>query len=133
MKKTVKMLVLLLLAAFLFTLSACGKDNAKTKKNKSTVSSDTDTKVSSEEKDTESIEVDGDIILPKDGKITFGKDNKKSEENSKTTTSGGNTASGSNSDSSDTKDNKDTSSDNSDTSSVESSTGEKSWGDVQWN
>lgn len=113
-----KIFAILLCAVMVFSLAACGGD-------KDTESKDTkDTQAVSDTKSGDTV-YDDSFTLPEDGKIKFGKDNKKSDETNKASETSG-------------KDSGNTSSETTKPADDGSSTGgnpgnDGSWGDVHWN
>ena len=90
MKNVTKILAVLLCAFMVFSLAACGGDeDTESKDTKDTQAVSDTTSGDSETEKTGDKETGGDgIILPEDAKITFGKDNKKSEDTTGTGTDG---------------------------------------------
>lgn len=131
-----RIFAVLLCVVMVAVLAACGgKDDAKEKKSKADTSAVSDT-VSADEKDEKSSDKEtGDSLdLPEDGKIYFGKDNKKNSDTGKSTSDSNKNDSSKQSGKStggNTSETSEPSGNNDDTSSATS--GDSNYGGIGWN
>lgn len=132
MKITSKIIVMLICVGLL-GLCACGNKGENTTEPDSTaVSEPESTSDETKEEQSGDIDIGGDIVLPEDGKITFGKDNKDSLTTENTPASTENNSSENEVTTEESTDEAVTS-DNNTASQSDSAADDKTWENIQWN
>lgn len=131
--KIMPKIIIMLICVGLLGLCACGNNSENTSETDSTAVSETES-TSDETKEEQSGDIDiGDgIVLPEDGKITFGKDN---SDTLTTEPASALTESNSSKNENTTEENTDEAitSDNNKSSQSDSAADDKGWKNIQWN